>query len=48
MAEPACYVESYLSVAIFLAGVTSARLGLWILDLAINQVNTGSFNGFLG
>lgn len=30
--------SSYISVGFFLAGVISARFGLWLADLAINQV----------
>ncbi len=33
-----CYVSSYASVGLFLAGVIAARFGLWISDLTITQV----------
>ena len=33
-----CYVSSYASVALFLAGVIAARFGLWMSDLTITQV----------
>lgn len=36
--ELTCYTESYLSVGVLLAGIISARFGLWISDLSITQV----------
>ena len=33
-----CYVSSYASVALFLAGVIAARFGLWMSDLTVTQV----------
>ena len=36
--DSSCYVSSFLSVAIFLAGIILARFGLWISDLTVTQV----------
>ena len=33
-----CQTSSFVSVAVFLAGVISARFGLWIADLSVNQI----------
>ena len=35
----ACFVSSYVSVGVFLAGVISARFGLWIADLVSQFVS---------
>ena len=48
-----CQVASFVSVAMFLSGVISARFGLWIADLTVNQIlqqevagtELGSING---
>ncbi len=32
-ADSECYVSSFLSVGLFLAGVIAARFGLWMADL---------------
>ncbi len=33
-----CQISSFVSVSVFLAGVISARFGLWIADLSVNQI----------
>ncbi len=33
-----CKTSSFISVSVFLAGVISARFGLWIADLSVNQI----------
>ena len=33
-----CYVPSFVSVAVLLAGIIMARFGLWISDLTITQI----------
>ena len=34
----ACFVSSFISVAIFLSGIIAARFGLWLIDLTITQI----------
>ena len=36
--EAPCYVPSFVSVAVLLAGIIMARFGLWISDLTITQI----------
>ena len=33
-----CYADSYVSVAVFLAGITAARFALWMADLSVIQI----------